>query len=80
MANPIITTIAGNHKVEPAQVLLRFLIQKGLSAIPKSTNATRLKQNIDIFNFELTGAEMKQIEGMDQGPQARVCDFKFFKG
>lgn len=51
----------------PAQVILRWHVQLGLSVIPRSTNAGRQAQNIDVFDFTLTDDEMAAIAGMDSG-------------
>ncbi|KAI8130796.1 hypothetical protein FF38_12565 [Lucilia cuprina] len=75
---PIVKEIAEAHDKTPAQVLLRWIIDSGLSAIPKSTNPERLKQNLDIFDFKLTEEEMEKMKSLDAN--VRICDFKFFPG
>ena len=50
----------------PAQIGLRWLVQKGISAIPKSVNPERIAENADIFDFELTDMEMKTIDALDE--------------
>ncbi|MEO6085921.1 MAG: aldo/keto reductase [Umezawaea sp.] len=63
-------TIAGigqAHGKTPAQVMLRWHLQHGRSAIPKSTRQERIAENIDVFDFELTDAELAAIDGLDQG-------------
>ncbi|XP_026463185.1 1,5-anhydro-D-fructose reductase-like [Ctenocephalides felis] len=78
MSNPVVVDIAEKHSKTSAQILLRWLIQRGLIAIPKSTNEDRLKQNIDIFDFELDPIDEADLNALDRG--IRVCDFSFFKG
>lgn len=73
-----VKNIAAAHGKTPAQILLRWIIERGLSAIPKSTNPQRLKQNLDIFDFSLTPAEVERMNALDAN--IRVCDFSFFKG
>lgn len=56
LENPVVVKIAKKHNKTPAQVLLRNVVQKGIAAIPKSTNPERIKQNIDVrlrvyFNY-----------------------------
>lgn len=51
----------------PAQVILRWHLQSGRSAIPKSTNATRIGQNFDVFGFELSKNELDRIDALDTG-------------
>ncbi len=54
--------IGKKHKKTPAQVSLRWLIQKGLIVIPKASSEAHLKENIEVFDFDLTREEMQQIE------------------
>jgi len=64
------TTIAGigeAHGKTPAQVMLRWHLQRGRSAIPKSTKPHRIAENLDVFDFELTDAELDAIDGLDTG-------------
>jgi len=56
--------IASAHHKSAAQVILRWHMQQGLVAIPKSVHAERIRENIDIFDFELTAAEMQQIDNL----------------
>ena len=62
-----IVDIAHAHGKSPAQVMLRWHLQHGRSAIPKSTNPTRIAENFDIFDFELSDAELERIDGLDTG-------------
>ncbi len=59
--------IADAHGKTPAQVMLRWHLQQGRSAIPKSTNAQRIAQNIDVYDFALSGAELDAIDALDRG-------------
>ncbi|KAJ0173721.1 hypothetical protein K1T71_010870 [Dendrolimus kikuchii] len=77
---PVVQRIAESHGRTPAQILLRHIIQRGLAAIPKSTHAARIKQNISIWDFELTDSEMKDLATLDRGENGRICDFTFFQG
>lgn len=63
--NPTLTQIAGTHDKSVAQVALRWLIQRGVVAIPKSVRADRMAENFDIFNFTLTNDEMAEIAKLD---------------
>jgi len=65
--NPVITGIAIEHGKSPTQVVLRWHIQLGLVAIPRSSNPGRIAENIDIFDFELNEQEMSTISGLDRG-------------
>lgn len=65
-------------KKSPAQILLKWILERGVSAIPKSTNAQRLRQNLDLFDFNLTTEDMNTLNGLDRG--IRVNTFQFFQG
>lgn len=78
--NPTVTRIASKWNKTSAQVLLRHCIQKGLVAIPKSVTASRIKENITIFDFKLDDEDMKELNNLDQGPIARLLDFTLFPG
>lgn len=62
-----IAGVAEAHGKTPAQVLLRWQLQTGCIAIPGSSNPDHIAENIDIFDFELSGAEMRQIAEMNTG-------------
>ena len=61
----IIIDIAEMHNKTPAQIALRWHIQMGLVAIPKSVHAERIRENIDIFDFELSQTDMDEIALLD---------------
>ncbi|MBO8186455.1 aldo/keto reductase [Streptomyces spirodelae] len=62
-----IVKIAGTHGVSPAQVVLRWHLQSGNIVIPKSVTPERIRQNLDVFGFELSDAEVSLIAGLDRG-------------
>ncbi len=64
-SNPVLQEIGKAHDKSPAQTALRYLLQRGVVIIPKSTHKERMEQNFNVFDFELTDAEMKQIETLD---------------
>ena len=59
--------IAAKYNKSVGQVLLRWNVQRGVVVVPKSTHVKRIKENIDIFDFELNEEEMKQISLLDMG-------------
>jgi diketogulonate reductase-like aldo/keto reductase len=65
LAEPVIGDIARRHGKSPAQVLLRWGLQHGRSVIPKSTKPSRIKENIDVFDFDLSIEEMAAIDALD---------------
>jgi len=62
---PIIVEAARAHAVTPSQVVLRWQVQLGAVPIPKSANADRQRENIDVFAFELSDAEMRSIASLE---------------
>ncbi len=64
--NPILQAIADKHGKSIAQVLLRWDIQSGIVTIPKSIKKERIVQNADIYDFELSVEEMKQIDDLNE--------------
>ena len=65
--DPTIADIGRAHDKTPAQVMLRWHLQQGRSAIPKSTKPARMAENFDVFDFELSPAELAAIDGLDTG-------------
>lgn len=66
LESPIVKQIADAHGKTPAQVALRQHVQRGIVVIPKSVHKERMKQNLDIFDFELTASEMEQLKTLDE--------------
>lgn len=67
LEDPVIGRIAAAHRKSPAQVMLRWHLQQGRSAIPKSTNPQRIGENVDVFDFELGSDELAEIDALDTG-------------
>lgn len=63
--DPVLLKLAEAHGKTPAQIILRWHLQNGIAIIPKSVHQERIKANADIFNFELSPAEMQQIDGLN---------------
>ena len=63
---PSVQMAAAAHRKTPAQIALRFLVQQGISVIPKSVHAERIQENLDIFDFELTEEEMTAMRWADK--------------
>lgn len=66
-SNETLTKTGNSHGKSVAQIALRWLIQRGVIIIPKSVHIERMKQNLDIFNFELSDEEMAEIATLDTG-------------
>ena len=67
LGNDTICTIADAHGVSAAQVILRWDLQRGVVVIPGSSNPEHIKENLDLFDFELTDEEMTLINSLDRG-------------
>lgn len=65
--HPLILELAANYGKTPAQVVLRWHLGHGLAVIPKSARAERLAENIDVFDFALSEADMEAIDALDTG-------------
>ena len=65
----VLTSVADDHGKSPHQVVLRWHLQHGIVAIPKSTHADRIAANFDVLDFELTPAEMSAIDGLGASPE-----------
>eukprot|EP01062_Namystynia_karyoxenos_P074535 TRINITY_DN71476_c0_g1_i1.p1 TRINITY_DN71476_c0_g1~~TRINITY_DN71476_c0_g1_i1.p1 ORF type:complete len:359 (+),score=123.04 TRINITY_DN71476_c0_g1_i1:83-1078(+) len=76
LKDPVVSSIASAHGCTPAQVLLRFQTQRGVVPLTKSTKVERLKENIDLFKFTLSDAEMEQLAKLNRN--RRFNDPKHF--
>lgn len=65
--NPTLGEIGNKYGKSSAQVILRWLIQRGVIIACKSTHLERIKQNFEVFDFELTNEDMEKIKGLDTG-------------
>lgn len=65
--NPVICAIAEAHQKSPAQIVLHWLVQRNILPLVKTSNPQRMKENLDIFSFALTAAEMQEISRLDRG-------------
>lgn len=63
---PAVLALAAKYSKTPAQVLLRFLTQRGIAVIPRSTQPAHIKENFDLFDFALTANEMAQLSALDK--------------
>jgi len=61
----IVKQLATKYNKSPAQIVLRWALQRGVSVLPKSTNKDRQKENLQVFDFNLTAEEIKAINALD---------------
>ncbi|GAO12291.1 putative aldo/keto reductase [Streptomyces lydicamycinicus] len=67
LENPTLVELAAKHGKTPAQIVLRWHVQLGNVAIPKSVTPSRIAENIDIFDFELDDTDLTALAGLDSG-------------
>lgn len=66
-ADPVIAEVAGNHGVSPAQALIRWHLQTGNVCIPGSSNSDHIREDADVWDFELAADEMAVIDALETG-------------
>jgi methylglyoxal/glyoxal reductase len=71
LGDPVVTGIAGRLGRSPAQVLLRWCVQRGIPVITKSTHRDRIAENTHIFDFELSAREMAELDALDRSGETR---------
>lgn len=67
LAQPEVADIAGQHAVTPAQVVLRWQVQLGSIPIPKALDARHQAENLQVFDWSLTDAEVERLSGLERG-------------
>ena len=70
LAHPLVTGMAKKYGKTPAQVVIRWHLDHGFSAIPKSVHAERITENFNVFDFALSAEEVAQIDALDTGSRA----------
>ena len=70
LTHPLITGLADTYGKTPAQVIIRWHLDHGFSAIPKSVHTERIVENFDVFDFALTAEEIARIDALDTGVRA----------
>ena len=66
-SDPTLSEIGAAHEKSVAQVVLRWLTQRGVVVVQKSVRPERMRENIDVFDFDLTDDEMTRLAAMDRG-------------
>ncbi|HSM34483.1 MAG TPA: aldo/keto reductase [Anaerolineae bacterium] len=72
LGDPVVVEIAGRVQRTPSQVVLRWHIQRGDVVFPKTLSSARMRENIDVFGFELEPADVAQLSALQQGEAGRL--------
>lgn len=67
LSDPVVVRLAAKHDRTPAQIVLRWHLQLGNVVIPKSVTPSRIRENLDVFGFELDGEDLRALAGLDNG-------------
>lgn len=76
LKDSLVVELANKYNKTPAQILIRHLVQRGISTIPKSTKPERVRENCNIFDFKLTDEEMHKLNNLPT--RIRLCPFQWF--
>lgn len=80
LGHPLVRELSLKYHKTPGQLLLRFLLELKVAVIPKSANPTRIRENINVFDFELAPEEVEAMRALDRGESGRIFNFFFWKG
>lgn len=72
LTDPVIARVAAKHGVSPAQVLLRWQVQRGVVVLPKSVTPARIAANLELFHFALDDADLADIAVLGTRPASRI--------
>ncbi|KDR75170.1 hypothetical protein GALMADRAFT_226827 [Galerina marginata CBS 339.88] len=72
MDNPVIQEVAIKHTRDPAQILIRWSLQKGYVPLPKSATPSRIRSNADVYDFELDKEDMQKLDALDLGKAGSI--------
>uniref|UniRef100_UPI00398F194D 1,5-anhydro-D-fructose reductase n=1 Tax=Pristiophorus japonicus TaxID=55135 RepID=UPI00398F194D len=78
LKDPVVKVIAEKHRKSPAQVLLRFHVQRNIATIPKSVSPARIRENAEIFDFELMEEDLQSLLALNKN--WRVCQLNMLQG
>jgi diketogulonate reductase-like aldo/keto reductase len=70
--DPTLMAIAKAHSKTTSNVLIRYCLQKNWVPLPKSDTPSRIEENANVYDFELTKDEMKQLDNLDQGSKGAI--------
>lgn len=67
LRDPRLVSIAKKYRKSPAQILIRWALQHGLAVIPKSAKPEHIRENSDVFDFDIADADLAVLDGLDEG-------------
>lgn len=70
--NPTLKAVAAKYKKSTAQILIRYALQKGWIPLPKSDDPGRIKENADVYDFEISNEDMEKLNALEEGPGAAL--------
>ncbi|EGN97295.1 hypothetical protein SERLA73DRAFT_57080 [Serpula lacrymans var. lacrymans S7.3] len=70
--NPVIQELAKKYNKEPAQILIRWSLQKGFVPLPKSSNPDRIVSNLQVYDFEILEEDMAKLSALDRGKEGAI--------
>jgi len=73
--DPLVQKLAKKHGKDPGQILIRWCVQKGYTPLPKSDTPSRIKSNIEVFDFQLDDQDMKELDAQDQGSKGALAPY-----
>ncbi|KAI0082045.1 Aldo/keto reductase [Panus rudis PR-1116 ss-1] len=71
-SSPVLQSIAAKHSRDPAQILIRWSLQRGFVPLPKSATPSRIQSNAKVYDFELDDEDMRQLDSIDKGKEGAV--------
>lgn len=77
LEDPVVVEVAADRRVTPAQILIRWAVERGTSVIPKSVNPGRIRQNLSAVDLELEEEELRRLDALDRGQ--RYIDGTFWE-
>jgi diketogulonate reductase-like aldo/keto reductase len=72
--HPVLKTIATAHNKATSHILIRYCLQKNWVPLPKSDTPSRIRENANVYDFELTKEEMQQLDDLDQGSKGAIVE------
>uniref|UniRef100_A0A2K5XKY7 NADP-dependent oxidoreductase domain-containing protein n=1 Tax=Mandrillus leucophaeus TaxID=9568 RepID=A0A2K5XKY7_MANLE len=75
LEDPVLCALAKKHKRSPALIALRYQLQRGVVVLAKSYNEQRIRENVQVFEFQLTSEDMKVLDGLNRNFRYAVMDF-----